>query len=128
MPTKTQVDLTLVEHTCHTGSCSIAYWLPEVFVERRRKNHATFYCPNGHGQLYPQESEEERLRRELRDARLDAHAEAARARRLEGDLLTKAKEMKLFKRRIKSGTCPHCRRHFANVERHMNSKHPEQEP
>ncbi len=123
MVTKTQVDLTLVEHTCLT--CAIPFWLPNGFVERRRKDHVTFYCPNGHSQYYPQESDEERLRRELETARLDARTQAARAQRLEDDLLTKTKEMLLLKRRVKGGTCPHCRRHFANVERHMKSKHPE---
>lgn len=31
-----------------------------------------------------------------------------------------------LRKRIEHGVCPHCKRHFENVERHVKSKHPKE--
>jgi predicted nucleic acid-binding Zn-ribbon protein len=37
--------------------CGIAFSLPDTMQAELRKKHKTFYCPNGHGQYYPQKSD-----------------------------------------------------------------------
>ena len=38
----------------------------KVFESERRNDHKTFYCPNGCPRHYPQESDKERLKRQLK--------------------------------------------------------------
>ena len=47
----TIVSVPLVAVTCTT--CGAIYGLPPLFVRARQQDHATWYCPNGHGQHYP---------------------------------------------------------------------------
>ena len=53
------------EQTCIIEGCGISWFQPTPFNEQRRKDHRLFYCPNGHGQYYPQENEKEKLRRKV---------------------------------------------------------------
>lgn len=112
--------------------CGMTFGLDRSFDQQRRNDHKTFWCPAGHGQVYSGQSEAEKLRAELerqkrrvgwltssRDqARAEAEHQAAKARGYKGALVK-------TKRRIAKGVCPNCNRHFANVERHMASMHPE---
>ena len=43
--------------------CGIHFAIPSNFLERRRKDHKTFYCPNGHGQCYTKETDAERWKK-----------------------------------------------------------------
>ena len=114
---------TYVVETCY--KCGIAYGMPQYFHKQVREDTSkTFYCPNGHGQVY-MTSETTRLRRQL-DAERDEnnglryridHANRSRAA-LKGQV-TK------IKRRVGKGICPCCRRNFANLKRHMEGQHPD---
>jgi hypothetical protein len=53
--------VTMAQETCF--ACSMVFWVPQAFQERRRQDHQTFYCPAGHGQIYPAEKLRERLAR-----------------------------------------------------------------
>lgn len=97
---------------CTCSECGIVYFVPDNYQSKRRKDHKTFYCPNGHNQYYPQESEAEKYKRKA-----EVLADQVR---MEREQREKA-ERKL--RRVQKGTCPQCNRHFVNVERHMKSKH-----
>ena len=120
-----QYDFTIV--SCSVCGTPIA--LDVDFKVHRQRDHKTFYCPNGHNQYFPSESEEERLRRLLqrRDAdlngALDKLASVERkAKRAEGQL-------KKVKTRVHNGVCPECNRTFVRLAYHMRSKHgtPEEE-
>src|SRR6266436_2575518 len=50
--------------TAHCANCSIMFGFPERFDNDRRNDHAQFYCPAGHINIYMEESEAEKLRRE----------------------------------------------------------------
>ena len=52
-------------HTCATEGCGVTYALTTGFDKRRRDDHGTFYCPNGHTHSYPQKTAEEILRDRL---------------------------------------------------------------
>lgn len=94
------------------------------FFERRREDHENFFCPNGHPQHFPAETEAEKLRRALDDEK-DRHA-----RTLSRLNLTERRAKKAEKQiaRTKKGLCPCCKRFFLDLSRHVATKHPEQLP
>jgi hypothetical protein len=58
--------------------CGMDFGITEGFSKRRHEDHKYFYCPAGHQQHYPQESDVERLERKLT-------SELARRRRAEAE-------------------------------------------
>lgn len=111
--------------TCCIKDCGISFQVPGWWEKGKRETHATFYCPNGHGQHFSGESDADKFRRE-RDiakqqlARAEQEAADARAR---AELLNKQKRR--LEKRASAGTCPCCTRTFTNMSRHMKTKHPE---
>lgn len=105
-------------------TCGVNWAIPADFMKQRRRDHQTFYCPNGHSQYYPQKSDVEDLKDKLafaRSQRDQARAEAAHnenRRRAE-----KAAKTKL-QRRVAAGVCPCCKRTFQSLASHMKAKHP----
>ena len=95
--------------TRHCPTCGIIYGVPDTFVSDRQKHHAYFYCPMGHSRYFPQDNEEERLRKQLL-------TEQAKTRELKESL-------EQLQKRADNGICPHCHRHFANVSLHLKKKH-----
>lgn len=122
MTTQTYIG-TLTVAEC--GECGMAFGMTPEFVRKRERDHATFYCPAGHPRYYPAKSDIERVREraEYAEARFvserDQRLAAERSQRALKGVVTRTK------RRIGKGVCPCCNRHFANVERHMDSQHPE---
>jgi hypothetical protein len=49
----------LKEDTC--ASCGIKFAVPEYYEQQRRKDHNTFYCPNGHHLHYPKYSDQDTI-------------------------------------------------------------------
>jgi hypothetical protein len=111
------------------ANCNIDFGIGADFEKRRRDDHQTFYCPNGHGNVFKGPSEaEKRAERAERDAewyraRSEAwkdQAEAAeRARAAQKGANTK------LRKRIAAGVCPCCHRSFQNLHRHMSGQHPD---
>jgi len=115
------IKTSLVTHTCLT--CGIQYAIPDDYDQELRKNHREFYCPRGHAQYYPSETEEERLRKALlkeQKKRKEYQEEYTKLNRQLNDTLEQYGKLK---KRVNAGVCPYCRRHFANVEQHIQSKH-----
>lgn len=102
----------LETHVC--GKCGILFGMTIDFIENRKEDHATFYCPNGHARGFLGESKSEKLQRELNTAR-------QQIARVEDE----ARETKRIQKRIHAGLCPCCNRTFQNLARHMATKHPE---
>jgi len=116
-----KIGVELAEETCIT--CGVIFAVPETYQRWLKEKHRTFYCPNGHDMYYPGETEAEKLRRKLR-----AQSEQADELRAENYRLVKQRDGALdritkMKKRADAGLCPHCRRYFANVERHIKCKH-----
>ena len=44
-------------------SCGITFWITKEHQEELIKCHNTFYCPNGHPQLYTGESDRDKIKR-----------------------------------------------------------------
>lgn len=91
------ISLTFEINRC--ASCDVHFGMTERFIAARRKDHKTFYCPNGHSLAYSAEMTERRRR-------------AAKGQ------LTKTLN------RIKAGMCVICNQQFPDVERHMAEEHP----
>lgn len=125
---ETGVELVLV--TC--GDCGVVFGMPKLLYQQRRRDHAGWWCPNGHSRVFSGESEAERLQRELKEARFAlkleqqaAYEEAEAHRHTRASLrATKAAHTRT-KNRIHNGVCPVCKRHFTALEQHMHNQHPE---
>lgn len=125
----TQTIVILDPVTC--AHCGITFGLDRDYIECRKNDHATWCCPNGHKQHWPQqtrtekaEAELERTRDELGRARAvlgstiaDRDRQARRAAAARGQV-TK------IRNRIQAGVCPECRRHFDDLQSHMEGQHP----
>lgn len=44
--------MTFLELTCPHEGCGITFQLTDGYVSRRREDHRSFYCPNGHPKSY----------------------------------------------------------------------------
>ena len=106
--------------TC--ANCGVSFGVPAMFDSKRRENHANFYCPSGHVNYYPAETEAEQLRRELGAEKTRHQATLARLNTTE----RRAKKAERQIKRVTRGVCPCCNRTFENLARHMQTKHPEQ--
>lgn len=104
--------------TCVNTDCGISFAVPSWWAKGKRETHAYFYCPNGHSQHFTGETAEEKLRRE--NARL-----IQRQAMLLDEKAAAERKAKRLERRAAGGTCPCCKRTFANMSRHMKHKHPE---
>lgn len=125
----TTVIVTLVAETC--CNCAVVFGITEGQRDRLRRTGDWFYCPNGHRQHYTK-TEADLLKERL--ARVEQERDRARANavhyRDQADAeerahrATKGQVAKLRKR-VANGVCPCCNRTFANVGRHMKTKHPD---
>lgn len=119
----------LVAQTC--CNCSVAFGLSEEMYAERKRDRRIFWCPNGHQQHFIGETEAQRLRRELEVERANTtyyretlDQEVQRHRSTKRNLTRTRNERDRIKALIANGVCPFgCKRHFANVARHMATKH-----
>ncbi len=115
--------------TLDCGECGITFAVPGEFRADRIKDHRTWYCPNGHPRVFTGESKEEKLARELAEAKRKAETDLTRERhrREAAERSAAAHKGKVteMRNRIHNGVCPCCKRTFQNVARHMASKHPD---
>jgi len=112
---------TLVAEEC--VNCGVAFGITERYRRIVKKSHATFYCPNGHGQSWPQQTvEEKRIAQLEEDTEWYRNGRDGANRRAEAAVRSAAAHKGAHtrtKNRIKAGLCPHCNQHFADVERHL---------
>ncbi len=106
--------------TCY--KCGIHFGMPIDFDNQRHRDGETWYCPNGHGQVY-RESTEQRLQRELIEARTyNAQTREELAGEKKQHAATKG-QLTRSKNRAKAGMCDQCKRVFQNYARHMETVH-----
>lgn len=114
-------------------SCHATFAITEGSERRLRNSHETFWCPYcGCGQSWQRESETERLRKKV--AQLEDECKWADNRRRNAENETEAErrskaaykgQLTKVRRKVANGSCPCCNRHFENLQRHMQTKHPE---
>jgi hypothetical protein len=104
--------------------CGTPFSLPANLYNAARNEGHTVYCPHGHRCCWKEtQTDRERRRAEIaeqQNARLHDEIEAEKRR------TAAAKgELTKHKKRSAAGTCPCCKRTFANMARHMKTQHPE---
>jgi hypothetical protein len=132
IPVNHEVVYEQVIHVIECASCNIDFGIGRNFETARREDHATFYCPNGHGNVYKGDSEAEKLRKEVermkvrerlaRDSERFYRDQAAASRRSAAAVRG---HLTRLRKRIAAGVCPCCNRSFENVRRHIEGQHPE---
>ena len=118
---------TLVHMEC--GECHCYFGLSRSHYDKAKNDGAGWFCPNGHERVFC-EKETDKLRREVQRERaradqMEAIAKEARDKANHHQRIAVAHKgvATRIKNRIKKGVCPHCNRYFANLHRHMESKH-----
>lgn len=112
------------------ASCGVHFAVPLHFMDKRREDKQSFFCPNGHSLAYSQ-SEVSRLKKELErerqaketERRWREGAQQAERRQFKRASAFKAVATKM-KRRLSNGVCPCCNRTFQNLMGHMKTQHP----
>jgi hypothetical protein len=99
----------------HCAKCDVCFAITKRQETRRREDGATFYCPNGHTLSFKGTHEQVRRERDQLRQRV--------AMLIEEKGQAEAKVLKL-QRRSAAGLCQCCNRTFANLQRHMKTKHP----
>lgn len=127
------VTVQLVLVSCCVGTCGMIFGVPSAWRDARKSEHSTWCCPNGHHQYFPGETDEEKLRRKVAELQGNYNYMRESRDRYRRDVETAERSLRAQKaantrlrRRVTNGVCPCCQRHFANVERHMKSQHPDQ--
>jgi len=108
------------------GTCGVWFTVPEIVYENHRREGGYHACPMGHMRGW-QTGEEKREREAMR---LDRDRLKQDAARLEEELATERRRADVaeervsrVKRRAAAGICLCCNRTFANIQRHMQTKH-----
>jgi len=117
-----------VGETCF--KCSVPFALALDTYNQCKSSGKSFFCPNGHEQVY-RESNETRLKRELEQKNAAIESERRRTEWARADARRMEKQRNAYKgvvtktkNRISNGVCPCCTRSFQNLKRHMQHKHP----
>lgn len=111
-------------------SCNGLFAMTAASFDRYKENHQWWNCPycdraqhwSGETRVNKLEKQLQRERAAHDQTRADRNSIKRSRTAVKGEL---TKEKKKTARTMK-GVCPCCNRHFANVARHMKSKHPEE--
>lgn len=115
------------------GVCEIPHAVPTEMYDDRLDNGGNWYCPSGH-RLHFVETKSQKLEREASAAKRQAEFARSAARAARDQANAAERSARAYKghatrlrNRIANGVCPvtGCRRHFDNVQAHIQGQHPE---
>jgi hypothetical protein len=128
-----EVGLELDTITCSADGCGITFAVPSWWAHERRRDHATWYCPNGHRRCWPSKSDIEKLQEQLATANgnLNYYRDLSRRRseeigRIERQRTSLRGQVTKLKKRATAGMCAFCHRRFGDYASHMATKHPKE--
>lgn len=126
----TTMFLTLTTIEC--ANCGIPFGISADFEKRRREDHKGFMCPSGHSNVFPQETEAEKLKREVARLQTTVEHKEATISSLRDQRAALERSRAALRgvhtrtcNRVKNGVCPCCNRTFSNLANHMATKHPD---
>lgn len=120
--TRTYTETVVLEEvTCK--SCGITHAVPERLLDGLRETGGYYSCPNGHRWGWG-EGEEDKLRKELKAKQVLLDRREAQLASTTDQLEAAQREAKRHAKRTANGVCPHCKRSFVQLARHMKTKHP----
>lgn len=113
--------------------CGMPFAVPSSLMRIHKRNvqhsgqpgDASIVCPAGHRVQFGGETEAQKLRKELdreRQRRMRSDEQLDHER---NSHRTTRGHMTRLRKRVGRGVCPCCNRTFANVARHIESKHPD---
>lgn len=125
--------ITLEEVKCWVCGCNFA--VDYTVLDNKKRYDKTLYCPNG-CHLGFGETPEQKLRKEMEQKLaaakrekeyLEAREKSQRQRADAAERSLKATKggVTRIKNRVSKGVCPCCNRTFNNLQRHMETKHPD---
>lgn len=120
----------LVTEVC--SACAVVFAMPKALYDRAQDDPTVyFYCVNGHSQHYTHDKlAQARKERDLARRRADMAESTAKRQRERADSAERSasayKGVATRQRNLATkGMClAGCRRHFTNLQRHMETKHP----
>lgn len=121
---------TLQVVTC--GVCHMIFAMPQTLYDKTKfsSERGPFWCPAGH-RLVWNTNEVQRLQQKLADKDVllsalkgDIDRERNRHAASRRQLAAAKGVVTRIRNRVANGVCPCCKRHFANLHRHMESEHP----
>lgn len=121
--TQTTEMLSFVMEQCIT--CGVPFMMPKYMKRALEESENKFYCPNGHNMFYNGQSEAKKLKDQLETERKDHERWMENLNNKYLDEISAKNKLAKQLKRVHNGVCPCCNRSFANLERHMKTKHPE---
>lgn len=109
-------------------SCGVPFGMAREYMEKKRRDHSTFHCPNGHAQHYTGETEEARLKRQLKYANDERARITAERDQIEASRRAYKGQATKLRNRALAGECPVCGQHLRDLARHMGRQHPDEKP
>jgi hypothetical protein len=122
MQTMLDTSTLVIEECC---DCHTRFAMTSQLRAARYADHKAFYCPNGHGQSYVGETEEAKLRRQLKAAKSDATWTRDQLEASERSKAAIKGHLTRARNKLAKGQCPCCDQTFGNVREHMKARHPE---
>jgi len=112
--------------TIYCYKCGIAFCVTKDFNEKRLENrNKEFWCPAGHGQVYTGKSDLDKIKEQLRRSELETEQAERELKATRRSRTALRGQITKTKNRISKGVCPCCNRQFTNMQRHMETKHPD---
>lgn len=114
--------LTVTFWSVECFSCGTPFALSRDFYENRIADKKAWYCPNGHRQHFVGQTDKEKLA-QARATITHLGDQKDAAQRSADSYKGHFTRVKRQVERVEKGVCPHCNRSFADLRRHMESKH-----
>lgn len=115
--------------------CGCEFAVDEQLYANKKENSKTLFCPNGcnlslgksRAEKIREEMESEiaRVKRDKEYLEASVKRQRERADTAERSLTATRGVVTRIKNRVGKGVCPCCNRTFADLQRHMHTKHPE---
>lgn len=109
-------------------SCGVTHALPRVMYNEYSRTGGYWCCPNGHRQGWDAKNaktEADKLREQVARLQSSLEYEKNRVESAKRQASAIKGQMTKLENRVKNGVCPCCKRSFANLHRHIASKHPD---
>lgn len=128
-----EISETTILQTTECCKCGAPFAFSKTVMDRQRKRGGSHWCPIcGNYQGWNGESEEAERKRQIAALKdeISRKAEEARRARQDAEYYQSSRnaykgQVTKLKNRAANGVCPCCNRYFANLHRHMETKHPD---
>jgi hypothetical protein len=122
--------MTAIDQYC-CATCGVIYGLERNFANRKSEQNKSWFCPNGHSQVFI-ESALSRAEKAAKRAQELLDMERTRNQtlrdekaRIERQRAAAHGQVTKLRNRAKHGVCPCCKRTFSQLADHMKTQHPD---